>query len=143
MRSTQAGAGRIRAAHHGTEHGLSEPAASAVEAPRLSRLRHAAVARDAGVSAGLSFYSLLLLRTISGDGDGSRAMGAFGGLSRARREAHRVALRDSEQWCPLRAHGIHDCPDVVHAVFKLGDASNTVRQPGTPLVERDQTREIG
>src|SRR6516165_3308157 len=73
MRSTQAGAGRIRAAHHGTEHGLSEPAASAVEAPRLSRLRHAALARDAGVSGGLSFYSLLLLRTISGDGDGPRA----------------------------------------------------------------------
>src|SRR5262249_29612212 len=65
------------------------------------------------------------------------------GISSGKQQAHRAALRDPEQSRTLGADRIHDRPNVVHAVFKIGDACDTVRQPGTPLVEPDQTRETG
>ena len=52
-----------------------------------------------------------LARERTAEGKSPRTLG----IRRGEEDAHRAALRDADQRCPLRADGVHDRPNVVHA----------------------------
>ena len=68
-----------------------------------------------------------------------RALGIGGG----EQDAHRPALRESEQRGALRAGGVHHRADVVHAILQRRRRGDRVGKPRAALVEQDQPRERG
>jgi hypothetical protein len=65
--------------------------------------------------------------------EGGRSLG----VGRREQRADRRALAEADEGCLLRAGGVHDCTNVVHALLERG-ADNAVRHAGSTLVEQEQ-----
>ena len=63
------------------------------------------------------------------------------GIRRGEEDAHRTALRDTEQRRAIRADRIHHSAGVVHAGLERGSAGHRIGHAGSSLVETDQARE--
>lgn len=63
------------------------------------------------------------------------------GAGRGKKRAQVATFRNSEQDGTLRSGGIYDGTDIIHSLLKRQVADISVRKPGAPLVEPDDTGE--
>ena len=64
-------------------------------------------------------------------------------ISSCEQRGHRATLRSAVDGGPLTADSIHDSSNVVHPLLERGNTNVPVRHPGAPLVEDDQSAELG
>jgi hypothetical protein len=63
-------------------------------------------------------------------------------VGRREEDAHRDSFGRPQQGGPLGAGGIHDGPNVVHALLERRRLRHRIRQPGPAPVEGDHSREL-
>jgi len=65
------------------------------------------------------------------------------GVGRGEYHAHRNALGEADQRCPVRPGRIHHRPDVIASLLQRRQTQHPVRQAGTPLIEKKHPRMLG